>query len=206
MPGRAGGGDHLERRLDPELGLDHGDDGLRADAARPHTTDRALVRIGRLTTTIALIVAILWAPQIQHFASLWAYLQSVLSYTTPPIVAVFLIGIFWERANRHGAFATLTLGIGIGLIALVLIEVLGVVQIQFLYAAGISFVSSIVVLVSVSLMSAPEPKEKTADLTWHPALWHAETEELKSLPWWQNYRFGALALFAATAGMVIWFW
>jgi hypothetical protein len=79
MPGRAGGGDHLERRLDPELGLDHGDDGLRADAARPHTTDRALVRIGRLTTTIALIVAILWAPQIQHFASLWGYLASAIA-------------------------------------------------------------------------------------------------------------------------------
>jgi solute:Na+ symporter, SSS family len=173
---------------------------------RPGTTDRALVRIGRLTTTIALIVAILWAPQIQHFASLWAYLQSVLSYTTPPIVAVFLVGIFWERANRHGAFATLTLGIGIGLAALVMIEILGVFQIQFLYAAGISFVSSIAVLVVVSLLTAPEPKEKTAGLTWHPALWHAETEELRGVPRWQNYRVIAAALFLATAGMVIWFW
>jgi solute:Na+ symporter, SSS family len=173
---------------------------------RPHTTDRALVRIGRLTTTIALIVAILWAPQIANFPSLWAYLQSVLSYTTPPIVAVFLVGIFWPRANRHGAFATLLVGIGLGLVALVMIEGLGVFRIQFLYAAGISFAGSIALLVLVSLMTAPEPKEKIEGLTWHPDLWRAETEELRGVPWWKNYRFGALALFAATAGMVVWFW
>ena len=173
---------------------------------RPQTTDRALVTIGRITTAIVMIVAVLWAPQIQHFTSLWAYLQSVLSYVTPPIVAVFLVGIFWSRANRHGAFATLIVGIIGGLIAFIMNEVAGVFSIQFLYAAGISFVGSVVLLVVVSLLSAPEPEEKTADLTWRPALWRAETRELKGLPAWQNYRYQALLLFATTVAIVIWFW
>jgi SSS family solute:Na+ symporter len=172
----------------------------------PDITDKGLVRVGQITTTIVMIVAVLWAPQIQHFPTLWSYLQSVLSYATPPIVATFLGGIFWSRANRHGAFVTLLLGISVGIIGFILIEIMGMVQLHFLYAAGISFVASLVILAAVSLVSEVPPKEKTEELTWRPALWHAETKELEELPAWQNYRYQAAALFVTTAAIVIWFW
>lgn len=61
---------------------------------RPNTSDRALVFAGRLTTAIVMTVAVLWAPQIQNFPSLWTYLQSILAYAVPPIVVIFLLGIF----------------------------------------------------------------------------------------------------------------
>jgi SSS family solute:Na+ symporter len=172
----------------------------------PDITDKGLVRVGQITTTIVMIVAVVWAPQIQHFPSLWSYLQSVLSYATPPIVATFLGGIFWARANRHGAFTTLLLGISLGVVGFIMVEVVGVFQIQFLYAAGVSFMMSLLILVTVSLLTAPEPREKTQELTWRPALWHAETRELEALPAWQNYRYQAAALFATTAAIVVWFW
>jgi SSS family solute:Na+ symporter len=174
--------------------------------AVPGISEKALVRVGQLTTTIVMIVAVLWAPQIQHFPSLWSYLQSVLSYATPPIVATFLGGIFWARANRHGAFVTLLLGISLGVLGFIAVEVMGAFQIQFLYAAGISFAGSLVILVVVSLMTDAEPSAKTQELTWRPAFWHAETRELAELPTWQNYRYQAAALFATTAAIVIWFW
>jgi SSS family solute:Na+ symporter len=152
-------------------------------------SNRQIVLTGRITTGIALLVAILWAPQIARFETLWEYLQSVLAYTTPPIVATFIGGIFWARANRHGAFATLLLGVGIGAVFFVLNEIAGVFHIQFLYAAGLSLVAS--VLVAVSLATAPPLKEKVEELTWHAGYWHVETEELKELPWWQNHRYHA---------------
>jgi Na+/proline symporter len=31
----------------------------------------------------------------------------VQAYISPPIAAVFLFGVFWPRANRHGAIAAL---------------------------------------------------------------------------------------------------
>ena len=172
----------------------------------PDITDKGLVRVGQFTTTIVMVVAVVWAPQIQYFPSLWSYLQSVLSYATPPIVATFLGGIFWSRANRHGAFLTLLLGILGGVVGFIMIEIMGIVQLHFLYAAGLSLVFSVIVLVVTSLMSEVPSPEKTEELTWRIELWHAETEELKELPAWQNYRYQAAALFATTAAIVIWFW
>jgi SSS family solute:Na+ symporter len=115
-------------------------------------------------------------------------------------------GIFWSRANRHGALLTLLLGIIGGVIGFIAIEIMEVVQIHFLYAAGLSLVFSVIVLVVVSLLSEVPPAEKTDELTWRAELWHAETEELKDLPAWQNYRYQAVALFLTTAAIVIWFW
>jgi SSS family solute:Na+ symporter len=57
----------------------------------------------------------LWAPQIgKQFGSLLKYYQEMLSIMAPPIVAAFLLGIFWKRANATGAFVGLLAGIGLG--------------------------------------------------------------------------------------------
>jgi hypothetical protein len=52
-----------------------------------------------------------WAPQIARFESLWQYLQAVLAYAVPPVVALFLVGMFSARANARGAFATIVVGL-----------------------------------------------------------------------------------------------
>jgi SSS family solute:Na+ symporter len=164
----------------------------------PDLSERNIVITGQVVTAVALLVAILWAPQIRRFETLWGYLQSVLAYTTPPVVATFVGGIFWTRANRHGAFVTLLLGVSLGVVFFVLNEIIGVFAIQFLYAAGVSLVVSVLILVGVSLLTEPPPVEKTEELTWDVSYWHAETEELKELAWWQNYRYHSLLLVLCT--------
>lgn len=99
---------------------------------RPNTSDRALVFAGRLTTAIVMTVAVLWAPQIQNFPSLWTYLQSILAYAVPPTVVIFLLGIFWPRANRHGAFVTFLVGVGGGVVGFILNEIAGVFSVHFM--------------------------------------------------------------------------
>jgi SSS family solute:Na+ symporter len=172
----------------------------------PEITQKQLVRIGQVVTTVALVVAVAWAPQIQYFPTLWDYLQSVLSYTTPPIVVTFLGGILWSRANRHGAFYTLVIGIPLGAAGLIANEGMQVFDIQFLYAAGISFVLSAILFAAVSLATAPPPQEKIEELTWRRELWEAETRDLEDVPLWQNYRYQSILLFLTTAAIVIWFW
>jgi SSS family solute:Na+ symporter len=66
---------------------------------RPNTSQRGLVFAGRVATVGALIFAVIWAPQIARFGTLYGYLQSVLSFVTPPIVATFLLGIMWNRTS-----------------------------------------------------------------------------------------------------------
>ncbi len=173
---------------------------------RPDTSEKSLVRVGRVTTIVIMIVAVLWAPQIMKFSSLWNYIQSILSYVTPPIVSIFLVGIFWARANRHGAFWTFVLGIGLGVIGFYMNEILGVFPIHFLYAGLVSFIMSIVIHVTVSLLTEPPSPEKTAGLIWTREFWRQETEDIKGMPIWKNYRFLAAVLFVTTAAIVIWFW
>lgn len=60
---------------------------------------RGLVTIGRIATVVALVAAIASAPTIGQFDTLYQYLQSVLSYLVPPVVAVFVMGIGWKRTT-----------------------------------------------------------------------------------------------------------
>ncbi|MFS4436577.1 sodium:solute symporter [Paracoccaceae bacterium GXU_MW_L88] len=173
---------------------------------RPGISDRSLVLIGRITTAAVTLVAVLWAPQIVNFPSLWQYLQSILSYMVPPVLAVFLMAIFWKHTSATAAFVTLCVGVGAGIIGFAMNEVFNVFSIQFLYASGISFVLSIFMLIVVSLFTEGPSKEVQDTLTWSPALWHEETEALKGKPAWQNYRYQSIALLGLTALIVGIYW
>ena len=167
---------------------------------RPETSQRGLVTIGRIATVGALIVAIIWAPTIASFETLYGYLQSVLSYTVPPIVATFILGIMWTRITANAAFVTLAGMIPLGVFMFILGPVFGVflADIQFLYFAGLLLVSSIIVLVGVSLLGEAPDREKTEDLTWGTEYWRQETRELQGTPLLLNYRFLSIVLLVST--------
>lgn len=169
---------------------------------RPQTSQRGLVTIGRISTVVALVVAIVWAPFIAQFDTLYQYLQSVLSYLVPPVVAVFLLGIGWRRTSATAAFLTLVVMQPLGLAMFLLVEVNGLVPLQFLYAAGISFGLSLAMLVGISLLGPAVDEEKAKELTWKNEYWAEETAELKGTPVWANYRVLSVVLLAATAGIV----
>lgn len=170
---------------------------------RPQTSQASLVNIGRLTTVGALVVACIWAPSLANFESLYGYLQSVLSYVTPPIVAVFLVGIMWPRINGIAAFTTLVTLVPLGVFFFILNEVIPEeAPLQFLYAAGVSFAASLVLLIGISLLTAPPDRERVREVTWSPQFWHEETEELRGMPLWKNYRFWSVALLISTAIIV----
>jgi len=70
---------------------------------RPNLTSQQLVRVGQIATIVLVVLAALWAPQIEKLGSLFKYLQLVIAYICPPAVAVFMLGLFWKRMNGHGA-------------------------------------------------------------------------------------------------------
>lgn len=170
---------------------------------RPKTPQRTLVLIGRITTMVALVVAIVWAPFIAQFETLYQYLQSVLSYLVPPIVAVFLVAIAWPRMNAKASFLTLIIMQPLGFLMFLLNEVVGVFHIQFLYAAGVSLVASFLLIIAVSLATTAPDESKTAELTWKNRYWTEETERLKGVPMWQNYRVLTWVMLAVTAIIVV---
>ncbi len=169
----------------------------------PRMSDAQVVRIGRISTAALLLVAVAWAPQLQFFPSLWQYLQAVLAYAVPPIVALFLVGMFWRGASADGAAATMVLGSLAGLALFMINVVLRWTHFHFLYAAPILTALDAAILVGVSLRRPARSATAGAVTPWKLDLDPAEQLRLKSLPLWQDYRYQAVALLALTAVLVI---
>ena len=87
---------------------------------RPRTTDSQLVVIGRVTTVVATILAIVASPIFDHYSTLYQGLINLICYLAPPVTAVFLVGVFWRGASGRAAFLTLVVGALLGAVAFTL--------------------------------------------------------------------------------------
>ena len=168
-------------------------------------SERQIVRIGRASAAGVLLVAVLWAPQLERFGTLWQYLQAMLAYVVPPIVALVLTGLFWRGANAVGAAATLVLGT-LCAIALFAANVpLHLLHLHFLYVAPLLLAVDTSILVIVSLWKPAPVSAGTTALMWTPAYYRAETARLRALAPWRNYRVQAAGLLVLTAVVVVLF-
>ncbi|XP_033702493.2 sodium/mannose cotransporter SLC5A10 isoform X5 [Tursiops truncatus] len=87
---------------------------------RPRARERELLLVGRsaphrapltlllthpprLVTVVLIGVSVAWIPVLQgsNSGQLFIYMQSVTSSLAPPVTAVFVLGIFWRRANEQ---------------------------------------------------------------------------------------------------------
>lgn len=170
--------------------------------AAPSLSDLHVVRIGRLCTAALLLVALLWAPQLENFRSLWQYLQAMLAYAVPPVVALFLGGLFWRGANAAGATATLLAGTACGIALFLANVVFHWVHLHFLYVAPILLLIDFSILVAVSY-STGEARAAGESLVWTLGYFRSESARLRIVPWWRNYRVQAAVLLALTACLVV---
>ncbi|RMH78788.1 MAG: sodium transporter, partial [Calditrichaeota bacterium] len=144
----------------------------------PSASEKQLVMVGQIATVALVVLGLLWIPFMKFISGeLYKYLQSVQAYISPPIAAVFLLGVFMKRLNGAGAMAALLTGFVLGmgrLIAELNKEHLGgllhqYATVNFLHFAVFLFVICSAVLILVSLMTAPPAEEKIAGLTYSTA-------------------------------------
>ena len=151
---------------------------------RPGATQAQLVWIGRVATTVMVLVAIVWIPVIQGARGLYDYLQGVQGYLAPPIFTVFFLGVFFKRLNAKGALAALGIGFLMGLFRLavdtpVTLGMAGyadgyaegsllwiVNNIYFQYYSVLIFLVSAAAMVIVSHMTEAPPEAQLKDLTF----------------------------------------
>ena len=167
----------------------------------PALSDLHVVRIGRLCTAGLLLVALLWAPQLENFHSLWQYLQAMLAYAVPPVVALFLGGLFWRGADAAGAAATLLVGTACGIALFLANVVFHWLQLHFLYVAPLLLLIDLTILVVVS-RSTGSATATSAALIWTRSYFRAESERLSAVPLWRNYRVQAVVLLVLAACVV----
>lgn len=136
----------------------------------PGVSEKSLVTIGRLTTCVMTALGLIWVPIMKYVSGggLYQYIQAVQSFLAPPIVAVFLLGLFWKRANLRGAVTGLGIGFLIGMAKLTLDALYRtgdpaslltkIAQIPDFYFSGVLLVLSFLIVI-VSSLSAPAPTD-----------------------------------------------
>ncbi|MFM1887907.1 MAG: hypothetical protein RL501_194 [Bacteroidota bacterium] len=177
---------------------------------RPKMTSKQLVRAGQIATLILVVLSSAWVPFIERVSdSLWSYLQLVIAFTSPPIVSAFVLGLFWKRANAHGAFASLMVGAALAIFMILslsfdLVPYLN--DFHFLAKANLLFVVSVLVHVVVSSSTPAPAPDKVDQYTYKKEMIAQDTEEFKGLPWYQHFRILSLILLLITAIIVGYFW
>lgn len=143
---------------------------------RPKASGSELVKVGRLTTIIVTMLGIIWVPIMKLISTggLYQYLQAVQGFLAAPIVAVFLLGIFWRRCNLRGAVWGLGVGFVVGMAKLSLNTlcrgadgILGaLVAIPDYYFVGLLLVFSLLVVAFASLSAPPTEESRLRGCTF----------------------------------------
>ena len=148
---------------------------------RPKVSQARLVQMGRLATSVMVLIGLAWIPVIRGGRGLYDYLQGVQSYLAPPIFVVFFFGVFMKRLNAKGCLAALLTGFALGLFRLAVDTPVKMIA-GFAYAEGsflwivnniffqyyslIIFIVSIVVMIVVSYLTEKPAYERITGLTY----------------------------------------
>lgn len=81
----------------------------------PHTSDHRLVVVGKITTLVGTVLAIVSSPIFGQKDTVFQGLTDIICYCSPPITAVFLLGVFWKRASGKAAFLAMVTGALLGI-------------------------------------------------------------------------------------------
>lgn len=176
---------------------------------RPNLTSKQLVRVGQISTLILVILASLWAPLIEQADSLWKYLQDVLAYIAPPVASTFILGLFWKRANSTGSIVSLLFGFAFSIFSIFSLAFdisPWLNELHFLYRTVSLFIACMLLHAIVSATTAPPSEEQVKNYTWKKSMLTEETEELRGMSWYQNYRILSIILLVLTAIVVGYFW
>src|SRR6478735_1669158 len=137
---------------------------------RKDRTDDYYLRIGRVATFGATVIAIFTALLASSFSTIMDYLQTLFGFFNAPLFATFILGMFWKRMTGTAAW----IGLVSGTLAAVLVAFLsedafgsaslGVIPLggqgAAFVAASAAFIVDLILSVGISLFTtAPKPED-----------------------------------------------
>nr|XP_056714118.1 sodium/myo-inositol cotransporter [Euleptes europaea] len=157
---------------------------------RKNAPSKELMIVGRMFVAFMVVISIAWVPIIVEMqgGQMYLYIQEVADYLTPPVAALFLLGIFWKRCNEQGAFCGGMVGFVLGAIRLILAFIYRVPEcnqpdtrpgfiksIHYMYVATALFWITGIVAIVVSLLTSPPSKEQIRTTTF----WSVKSRTVK---------------------------
>lgn len=164
------------------------------DIYRPYfnknATDKQTVNMGRITASVALVVAVLMAPQLENVPQVFQYIQEYTGMVSPGILAVFLMGIFWKKTTTKGAIYGV-----LGSIVIAILLKIPALGLPFLDQMYYTLILTIVIIVGVSLTTNPYDED--------PKAIHTTASMFKTGP---AFNIGAYVVLLLTAVLYAVFW
>jgi len=150
---------------------------------RPLESEKKLLNIGKIATSVIVILGIIWIPIMEKIGGgvMYQYLQNVQSYIAPPVTAVFLLGIVWKRVNAKAAITTLLAGLILLILRLgseiyyqpmiasgefVDNFMFAFATVNFSHMAILMFIFSVLLCITVSILTSPPDYSKIRGLSY----------------------------------------
>jgi SSS family solute:Na+ symporter len=166
---------------------------------KPDANDKQLVKIGRISAGICLVISILLLPLLNSYESLFIGLNDVIAHIAPPITCVFLLGIFWKNATAKSAQYTLWIGSAVGVLVYAVSKLypesfLG--QIPFMMMAFYLFCFCVLIQVAHSLTFPGFHTAESSTLYWTSPI---QPLQRPGWPGLRSYKFLSVLLLAIMA-------
>lgn len=181
---------------------------------KPESSEKHLLKVGRIATVVIVILGILWIPVMSLIADvLYEYLQSVQSLIAPGIAAVFLLGLVSRRITPAAGYIGLVSGFVLGMIRLVLLpfkesikgtSLAWIIEMNWLYYCILLFVIVTVILIVVSMFTERASEEKLKGLTFRTLGKGTMREVIDGLDKWDYIH--TVGILGITAFIYIRFW
>jgi SSS family solute:Na+ symporter len=121
--------------------------------------ERHLVLVGRIAAIVAIIIAIIVArPLLGKSDQAFQFIQEFTGFFTPGITVIFLLGLFWKRANEAGAIAA-----AVGSVVLSWLFKIVWASLPFMNRMGVVFLISAALAILISLITAQKPGTDTIE-------------------------------------------
>ncbi len=122
-------------------------------------SEKKLVLTGRITSAVALIIAVIIAPTLSSLEQAFQFIQEFTGFISPGIFAIFIFGLFWKKATANSALwaAVLTIPLSLGIKILI-------PSLPFLNRMGVVFLLLSAIVVVITLLESREDSPKAIKL------------------------------------------
>ena len=163
-----------------------------------NASDAEMVSVGRITAVVALIIAIIIAPQLGSLGQVFIFIQEYTGVVSPGILAVFLMGLFYKKATNNAAIWGAILSIPIAMYFKVAPkgwnEASIFVELPFMHQMGYTCLATIAIITIISYFEGNQDDPKGINLT------------KKLFATNKTFNIGAFSVLLITAFLYAMFW
>lgn len=167
---------------------------------KPNASDKHYLAVGRWMTVIGVLISVGFAYVVRGQSGIMGYTQTIFGVVNAPLIAVFLLGMFYSGTTPWGGFAGLLVGTGTSVTLWIFRSIKGLPLYHHyhnnttgaFWGAVWAFAAGALVTIIVSLFTPKPAADKMVGLVYSMT---PKPPEDVLIPWWKKpIILGVLAL------------